>query len=160
MKPPMSARHSFLESHCFSCWNLCRRATSAITAFASLFLLMLSVCVLVMEIEEESYMRNTIRSSSEGELTSFHQLGALLSGVAALLLFLNERFWGLIPGRKEEKEGTLWVRVILLVLALEDVECKRACDLDFSPRKRDTFCQQRQDHQLVGPWLDGCSAWC
>ena len=101
-----------LQRVAYSVWS------KYLTAFAALFLLLMSICVVVMEIEEERYMRNTIRSSSEGELTSFHQLGALLSGAAALLLFVNERFWGVFPWRKEEKEGTLWVRVILLALTL------------------------------------------
>jgi NADH:ubiquinone oxidoreductase subunit 6 (subunit J) len=103
-----------LQRVAYSVWS------KYLTAFTVLVVLLLSGMVLLMEAEEERHISSEVTRMDEldGTITSFHQLGALVSLVVALLLLLNERFWKLLPGRKDQKDGTLWVRLVLLVVLL------------------------------------------
>lgn len=103
-----------LQRVAYSVWS------KYLTAFCAGLVALLSAMLLVCDIEEEANISSMVAQTDglEGTLTSVNVTGALVSLVVAVLLVLNERFWKLLPPRKEQKEGTLWVRMGLLVVLL------------------------------------------
>ena len=71
-----------------------------------------------MEKAEEDHLNQAHHNTFQGEVTSYHQIGALASLLVSVIVCVNERFWEAIPCRKGEKEGTLVVRVLLLLILL------------------------------------------
>ncbi len=103
-----------LQRVAYSVWS------KYLTAFSAGATVVLSATILVCENQEEAYISGevTLEEALAGDLTSFHVMGALASLGVAVLLLLNERFWKLVPGRKEQKDGTLWIRMVLLIALL------------------------------------------
>lgn len=103
-----------LQRVAYSVWS------KYLTAFSAGVVVLLAAMLLLCEAEEEHHISGDVARTEEreGTLTSFHQMGALASLGVALLLLLNERFWKLVPGRGEQKDGTLWIRMVLLVVLL------------------------------------------
>ena len=101
-----------LQRVAYSVWS------KQMTFFVGVFMVMHSVTILVMEKAEEDHLNQAHHNTFQGEVTSYHQIGALASLLVSVIVCVNERFWEAIPCRKGEKEGTLVVRVLLLLILL------------------------------------------